>query len=253
MARTLTSPNAGCPAWATTKPHTPGPEPKIPAPQRYDGRSGGCRPFLTQCSLIFQLQPHSFASEAARIAYIITLLSDRALLWATALVEKKSPICDSLEVFTHNLRQVFDHPVSGREAARRLLDLRQGPQTVVDYTIQFRTLAEETGWEEEAMISTFYHGLAEEIKDELATRDWGYGLEVLITLAIRIDNRRLEHQRERGSKSLASSSLHPQILSPAVPQTPPETPLTTEEPMQLGRARLSQQERERRWREGRCL
>ena len=38
---------------------------------------------------------------------------------------------------------------------------------MVDYAIQFRTLAEETGWEEEAVISTFYHGLAEEIKDEL--------------------------------------------------------------------------------------
>ena len=85
------------------------------------------------------------------------MLSDRALLWATALVEYKSLICDSLEVFTYNLHQVFDHLIGGREAARRLLNLRQGPQTVVDYTIQFRTLAEETGWEEEAMILTFYH------------------------------------------------------------------------------------------------
>ena len=87
----------------------------------------------------------------------------------------------------------------------------------------------------------------------MTTRDWGDGLETLITLAIRIDNRQLERQRERGGKSLASSSLHPPIQSPAVPQTPLETPLTTEEPMQLGRARLSQQELERRWREGRCL
>ena len=153
-------------------------------------------------------------------------------------------------MFTYNLRQVFDNPISGLEAARRLLNLRQGPQTVVDYTIQFRTLAEETGWEEEAMILTFYHGLA---GDEVTTRDWGDGLETLITLAIRIDNRQLERQRERGGKSLVSSSLHPPIQSPAVPQTLPETPLTTQEPMQLGRARLSQQERERRWGEGRCL
>ena len=71
-------------------PHTPSPEPKIAAPQRYDGRSGGCKPFLAQCSQIFRLQPYSFATEAVRVAYIITLLSDRALLWATALVEKKS-------------------------------------------------------------------------------------------------------------------------------------------------------------------
>ena len=145
------APMPAAPPGPQRNPHTPGPEPKIAAPQRYVGRSGGCKPFLAQCSQIFRLQPYSFATEAARVAYIITWLSDRALLWATALVVKKSPICDSLEVFTHNLRQVFDHPVSGREAARRLLNLRQGPQTVVDYTIQFRTLAEETGWEEEAI------------------------------------------------------------------------------------------------------
>ena len=68
-------------------PHTPSPEPKISAPQCHDGRSAGCKPFLTLCSLIFRLQPYSFATEAARVAYIITLLSDWALLWATALVE----------------------------------------------------------------------------------------------------------------------------------------------------------------------
>ena len=72
-----------------------------------------------------------------------------------------------------------------------------------------------------AMISTLYHGLAEEIKVELSIRD--KCLEALITLAIRIDNRRLERQRERDDKNLASSSLYPPILSPAVLPTHPET------------------------------
>ena len=32
-------------------------EPRLPAPERYDGSSGGCRSFLIQCQLIFSLQP----------------------------------------------------------------------------------------------------------------------------------------------------------------------------------------------------
>ena len=49
-------------------------------------------------------------------------------------------------------------------AAKTLLDLRQGNQSAADYTIQFRTLAAESGWGEQAL-----HGLADRFKDELAS------------------------------------------------------------------------------------
>lgn len=223
-------------------------EPKIPAPQRYDGKPGTCKGFLTQVSLIFELQPSSFASEKAKIAYIISLLCDRALDWASALWRQQSPICSDLEVFTETLQQVFDHPVSGREAARRLLDLRQGHQSVADYAIEFRTLASESKWDSEALLSTFYRGLSEDVKDELASRDWGSSLEELITLAIRIDNRIRERRRER-----CSPQVMPMLSPTNVPEIVHLNQQTEEEPMQLGRTRLSPKERERRMREGRCF
>ena len=36
---------------------SPNPEPRLPAPQRYDGKQGECRDFITQCQLTFELQP----------------------------------------------------------------------------------------------------------------------------------------------------------------------------------------------------
>ncbi|KAL0182068.1 hypothetical protein M9458_021443, partial [Cirrhinus mrigala] len=147
-------------------------KPKVPAPQRYDGKPGTCKGFLTQVSLIFELQPSTFASEKAKIAYIISLLCDRALDWASALWRKQSPICSDLKVFTDTLQQVFDYPVSGREAARRLQDLHQVHQAVADYAIEFRTLASESKWDSKALVSTSYRGLSEDLKDELASRDW---------------------------------------------------------------------------------
>ncbi len=223
-------------------------EPKIPAPQRYDGKPGTCKGFLTQVSLIFELQPSTFASEKAKIAYIISLLCDRALDWASALWRQQSPICLDLKVFTDTLQQVFDHPVSGREAARRLLDLCQGNQAVADYAIDFRTLASESRWDSEALVSTFYRGLSEDVKDELASRDWGSSLEELITLAIRIDNRVRERRRER-----RTPQVMPMQAPPNIPEMAHLNQQTEDEPMQLGGTRLSPKERERRRREGRCF
>ena len=49
-------------------------EPRLPAPERY----GGCRAFLTQCQLIFELQPQTFPSNATCVAYIVTQLTGQA-------------------------------------------------------------------------------------------------------------------------------------------------------------------------------
>lgn len=223
-------------------------EPKIPTPQRYGGKPGTCKGFLTQVSLIFELQPATFASERTKIAYIISLLCDRALDWASTLWRQQSPICSDLNLFTETIQQVFDHPVSGREAARRLLDLHQGHQSVANYAIEFRTLASESKWDSEALISTFYRGLSEGVKDELASRDWGTSLEELITLAVRIDNRIRERRRER-----CTPREMPMLSSLNVPEVSHLTQQTEEEPMQLGRTRISPKERERRMREGLCF
>ncbi|XP_072524059.1 uncharacterized protein [Salminus brasiliensis] len=48
----------------------------------------GCRGYvLLQCSLAFEQQPSCFLSERAKVAYIISLLTGRALAWATPVWE----------------------------------------------------------------------------------------------------------------------------------------------------------------------
>ena len=53
-------------------------EPRLPPPEGYDGSPGECRSFLMQCQLVFSLQPQSFPTDAARVAYIITQLTGKA-------------------------------------------------------------------------------------------------------------------------------------------------------------------------------
>lgn len=58
------------------------------------------------------------------------------------------------------MKRVFDRAVVGHEAARMLAELRQENRTVSDYSIEFRTLAAECRWNEEAQWEMFLRGLA---------------------------------------------------------------------------------------------
>ena len=67
--------------------------------------------------------------------------------------------------------KVFHHPEGCPDPGRRLASLRQGSRSVADYAIEFRSLAAESDWDDAALRATFYRGLADNIKDELASRD----------------------------------------------------------------------------------
>lgn len=232
--------------------HTPQPqfEPRLPPPQRFSGDPETCEGFITQCDLTFKLQPSTFPSDQAKIAYILTLLSGKALAWATAIWNAKSPCCTNYSAFVKELRRVFNHPLSGREASKHLLTLCQGGKSAAEYAIQFRTIAAGAGWNDEALIVCFQNGLSEALKDELATRDPAKTLESLIDQAILLDNRLRERRL---------TPCYVPSRSPNLPNTPyaTESPQFSEpdspEPMQLGRARLTLQERTRRMKSRLCL
>lgn len=92
------------------------------------------------------------------------------------------------------MRELFEHPVRGKDASKRLCSLRQGSRSVAEYVIDFRTLAVEAGWNEESLQAVFHQGLSEQIKDELISYPEPSDLDKLVALSIRIDNR----CRERG-------------------------------------------------------
>ncbi|XP_039509537.1 protein LDOC1-like [Pimephales promelas] len=121
----------------TSSDFVPSPEPRLPVPEPYAGESGYCRAFLTRCSMHFALQPRTFQSEQAKVAFVITLLTGKAALWGTAVWENQDPCCASFQDLSAEMKRVFDRAVAGREAARVLADLRQGERSVSDFSIEF--------------------------------------------------------------------------------------------------------------------
>ncbi len=233
------------PSFPITGNNSPQHEPRLPAPERYAGDSNLCRAFLTKCSLFFSLQPLTFATEASKVSLVLTLLSGKAALWGTAVWENCHPCCSSFRSLSQEMRRVFDRALVGRKAARMLVDLRQGEQSVSDYSIQFRTLAAECEWNERAQWDMFLHGLADRIQREIEVVELPPGLDELVDLALRVDAR-LQQRDLRGRRRLTPGEFFlgaGDTVSHA----------SVDEPMQVGRARLSQEERDRRRMRGLCL
>ena len=242
----------------------------IPTPARYSGELGTCGQFLHQCTLVFEQQPLTYATDKSKIAFIMSLLSDRASSWALAVSSSTSTVTQFYPSFVSEMRKVFDHPVQGREASSRLLTLHQGSAApVAQYAIDFRILAAESGWDDAALQSVFLRGLADNVKDELAARDETRSFDELISLATRLDNRLRESRRERaGRQGLPQPSYRtyattssrfsplegpaPRGAAPASTSGSPST-LCSEEPMQIGGMRLSPAERQRRFRLRLCI
>lgn len=65
-----TPPATAC--FSSSQAPTPLSDPHLPPPQRYTGNHRACHGFLMQCSLNFELQPSSFPSDRAKMAYLIT-------------------------------------------------------------------------------------------------------------------------------------------------------------------------------------
>lgn len=221
-------------------------EPFIPIPQPYAGDLGTCEAFLLKCDLVFEQQPFTYATDRSKIAYIVGLLTGKASEWATAAWTSQSPICQVYSEFTTEMRRIFVHPIQSKEAGQRLFTLRQGPNSVAHYALNFRIAAAESGWDQKALQGAFFHGLNENIKDELAARDECNDLETLISLTIRLDNRLRERRKERLSQSCRAFGASPAASCPKPDSDHVPPTASQEEPMQLGRLRLDPAERQRR-------
>ena len=120
-----------------------------------------CNPFITNCSILFALQPQTFASEQARVAFAINHLTGRARRWGTAEWERQTAACSSFQAFTTELRKVFGIASLGPDVTGSLMSMSQGEQTVVHYAIEFRIRARQSCWNEAACCDAYLRGLGD--------------------------------------------------------------------------------------------
>ncbi len=76
-------------------------------PAFYAGDAAECGGFLLQVALYFEMQSAKFPTERTKVAFLISLLSGRALLWAKAIWNANTAIINSDEAFTNHFKEVF--------------------------------------------------------------------------------------------------------------------------------------------------
>ncbi len=122
------------------------------------------------------------------MAFLISLLTGRALLWARAIWNSQSSIINSFDAFSAHFREVFGLSTSSLSIADQLIRLRQGTSSVSVYTLQFRTLAASCGWNETALLITCRRVLDPQIRAKMAIYDDNVGLESFMQKAVNISS-----------------------------------------------------------------
>lgn len=221
------------------------PEPYARNHPIYDGDPRSCQAFLSQCALVIALQPRCYAAEETKVTYVRTLLSGRAKEWGVAVWNAKAPFCTFFEGFRKEMEKLFDHSVRGDEATALLSRLTQ-EGSVTDYAIRLRTRAAACDWTDSALRARFLGGLKPAVAYALAALDLPADLESLINLTLCIESRL--HLRQTRRRTLTfQQPQHVQTHSTTT------TSALSLEPMQLGRLRLTPQQKQLRLKHGICL
>ncbi len=223
-------------------------EPRISLPDKFDGTRSKFRGFVNQIRLIVRMQPLRYPTEETQVGLIGTLLSGTALSWFSPLVEKNSPLLQDFDGFIEEFTNTFGETDKARTAATKLRSLQQRSRAASAYAAEFRQLACDVDWDNNALISAFRWGLRDDVKDLLLNLPDPMTLSEAITQAVRCDNRLFERRQERRSSS------GPFRVDATIPMR--QNNVSKPEPMQIDSSkilRLSQEEKDRRRKENLCM
>lgn len=175
-------------------------EPKVKDPETFHGQRNTLNTFLTECDLVFELQPSRFRDDRTKVSYMISFLRDTPLLAIRPLLSEvpRPAILDNYQSFVDHLRTNYGDPDEKGTARRKLKALRQAG-AASSYFAEFQQYVAILGWkDQDPIIDKAIEGLKPSLKDELARQGFvPKTLSELITFIIPLDNRLYEREQER--------------------------------------------------------
>ncbi len=98
------------PACSNSPPaQVPSINPRLAFSEKFDGESAKCKGFLLLCSLFVNQQPSLYPTDSSRTAFVCSLLTGRALEWATAVWRMDGSAFPTFDTFLQQFREVFEH------------------------------------------------------------------------------------------------------------------------------------------------
>ena len=182
---------------------------KLAPPNSYDGKKGTAQGFLTQAKAYLRFYQREIVNEDDKVLTVAGFLTESALEWFEPIMrdyldnreeyrdDETKKIFKNYEYFEKKLRDMFGNPDEHRTAERKLMQLKQ-KGAASRYASEFKQIASKTEWrDEDALMTLFYHGLRDEVKDEICREDRPEEFDDYVTMAIKIDNRLYERRLEK--------------------------------------------------------
>ena len=142
------------------------------APDTFNGSNPEeLQAFLLQCQITFNSYPHQYLTDTTKVFFAISYLKKMALEWfKQGVLEDNQNITPvwyhSWAEFARKLKTHFGpaNPVGLAEIELQHLTMASNAK-LLEYLVQFNTLASCMGWGEQALHFQFYDGLPDCLKD----------------------------------------------------------------------------------------
>jgi hypothetical protein len=222
------------------------------------------RGWIAQLRMVIRHTPSRFPDEQAKMRYAFNRLSGLALKQILPHVRDNGDIgLEGLPAFIQLLEAAFGDPDRVATAERAMKEIKQKNREFSLYYAEFQVIAADLDWNPSALRNALRSGLSEEMKDSFIHTDMPDELPAFVTLCQKRDNQIRQRKAEKAAQhkwtSSTGSSSAPR--APAPPKAPEAAPAGTvagytgPAPMDLsaGRRRISDEERAKRFADGRCL
>jgi len=102
-------------------------------------------------------------------------------------MNNKKFIFSNYKKFKNELQRAFK-VVDEKQAAERWLHILKMNKSAVKYVTEFQWIAVLTDWDDDTLVSQYYWGLNETIKNEIVKMNWSEELQNMINIFININS-----------------------------------------------------------------
>ena len=168
-------------------------------PEEFNGDRSKVYSFLTQIRMYTSLQPRTFHDDLQKVLFAASYLRGTAFNWWEPYFNKprqEQPLwIHDFSEFARKLEETFGDPNRAKTAANRITSLKQ-TKSASEYWAEFQQYAVQTDWNDSAQCYAFRQGLKPAVKDALALIDEPTECNELAEVAIRLDGRIYEREKE---------------------------------------------------------
>jgi len=164
--------------------------------------------FLIKLKLYIEFHQAKFRFKMNKGLFTISYLKNAAFDWVNLKLHEfldktskkqmnnKKFIFDNYKKFKNELQKAF-RVVDKKQAVKRWLHILKMNKLTVKYAAEFQWVAALTDWDVDTLVSQYYWGLNEAIKDEIVRMNWPEELQNIINIFININSCQWKQRMKR--------------------------------------------------------